>query len=114
VAQRAGADWQDLGVGDDSAFKTADFDRYIAERGIPEEDYPAAFARWIAEKTGGPVPRLEKVEDTNDDAYAGARVANGRAGVDPGRIGTASFSPAEFPREADTRHRGLPSRATVR
>jgi hypothetical protein len=40
----------------------ADFDRYVAEHGIPEEDYPAAFALWIAEKMGGPVPRFEKVE----------------------------------------------------
>jgi hypothetical protein len=31
------------------------------EHGIPEEDYPAAFALWIAEKTGGPVPQFEKV-----------------------------------------------------
>jgi hypothetical protein len=29
---------------------------------IPEEDYPAAFALWIAETTGGPVPEFEKVE----------------------------------------------------
>jgi hypothetical protein len=28
----------------------------------PEEDYPAAFALWIAEVTGRPVPRFEKVE----------------------------------------------------
>jgi hypothetical protein len=40
----------------------ADFDRYCEENGIPEEDYPAAFALWIAEVTGGPVPRFEKVE----------------------------------------------------
>jgi hypothetical protein len=33
-----------------------------AKRGIPEENYPAAFALWIAEITGGPVPRFEKVE----------------------------------------------------
>jgi hypothetical protein len=39
-----------------------DFDRYVAERGIPREPYPAAFALWIAERTGGPVPRFEKVE----------------------------------------------------
>jgi hypothetical protein len=42
-----------------------DFDRYVAERRrarIPEDDYPAAFALWIAEVTGGPVPRFEKVE----------------------------------------------------
>jgi hypothetical protein len=36
-----------------------DFDRYVAEYGIPEEDWPAAFALWIAESTGGPVPRFE-------------------------------------------------------
>ena len=47
-------------VDDDSAFKLAEFDRYIEEHGIPEEDWPAAF--WIAEVTGGPVPRFEKVE----------------------------------------------------
>jgi hypothetical protein len=41
----------------------ADFDRYVEEHGIPEVDYPAAFARWIAERPGGPVPRFEKVED---------------------------------------------------
>jgi hypothetical protein len=27
--------WQDLGVGDDSAFSLADFDRYVEEHGIP-------------------------------------------------------------------------------
>jgi hypothetical protein len=40
----------------------ADFDRYIAEHGIPEEECPEAFARWIAERTGGPAARFEKVE----------------------------------------------------
>jgi hypothetical protein len=34
----------------------ADFDRYVAEHNIPEEEWPEAFARWIAEHTGGPVP----------------------------------------------------------
>jgi hypothetical protein len=43
-------------------FSLADFDRYVEEHGISEEDYPAAFARWIAEVTGGPAPRFEKVE----------------------------------------------------
>jgi hypothetical protein len=38
-----------------------DFDRYVAEHGIPREHYPAAFALWIAEVTGGPVPRFEKI-----------------------------------------------------
>jgi hypothetical protein len=41
---------------EDSAFSLTDFDRYVEEHGIHEEDYPAAFALWIAEKTGGPVP----------------------------------------------------------
>jgi hypothetical protein len=40
----------------------ADFDRYVAEHNIPEEEWPEAFARWIAEQTGAPVPRFEKVE----------------------------------------------------
>jgi hypothetical protein len=40
----------------------ADFDRYVREHGIPEEHYPAAFALWMAETTGGPVPRFEKAE----------------------------------------------------
>jgi hypothetical protein len=31
-------------VAKDSAFNLADFDRYVAEYGIPEEDWPAAFA----------------------------------------------------------------------
>jgi hypothetical protein len=39
-----------------------DFDRYAEKYGIAKEDYPAAFALWIAETTGGPVPRFEKVE----------------------------------------------------
>jgi hypothetical protein len=37
-----------------------DFDRYVTEHGIPEDDYPAAFALWIVERTGGPVPRFER------------------------------------------------------
>jgi hypothetical protein len=44
----------------------ADFDRYVAEHCIPKEDYPAAFALWLAEITGGPVPGLEKVEAPDD------------------------------------------------
>jgi hypothetical protein len=48
-------------VPDESAFSLADFDGYVEEHGIPEE-YSAAFAIWLAERTGGPVPRFEKVE----------------------------------------------------
>jgi hypothetical protein len=40
----------------------ADLDGYVTEHGIPEEHYPAAFALWLAETTGGRVPRFEKVE----------------------------------------------------
>jgi hypothetical protein len=50
-------------VPDDRALSLADFDRYLEEHGITEEDYPAAFAQWIAEIRGGPVPRVEKVEE---------------------------------------------------
>jgi hypothetical protein len=39
---------------------STDSDRYVDAHGIPEENYPAAFALWIAERTGGPVPRFEK------------------------------------------------------
>lgn len=39
-----------------------DFDRYVAGHQIPEEEWPEAFAHWIAEQTGGPVPRFERVE----------------------------------------------------
>jgi hypothetical protein len=56
----------DLGVPDDRALSLADFDRYVEDHGIPEEDAPAVFARWIAERTGGPVPRFEKVEDSEE------------------------------------------------
>jgi hypothetical protein len=52
---------------DDSAFDLTDLDRYIEEHGIAEKDHPAAFAVWIAERTGGPVPRFEKVEEPEDE-----------------------------------------------
>ena len=44
------------------AFGLDDFDRYVEENGVSEEDYPATFAQCIAERTGGPVPRFEWVE----------------------------------------------------
>jgi hypothetical protein len=47
----------------DDAFGLDAFDRYVQEHGIPEEGWPAAFARWIAERTGGPVPRFKRVEE---------------------------------------------------
>jgi hypothetical protein len=54
-------------VADDSTHSLADFDRYVDKHGIPKEDYPAAFALWIAEVTGGPVPGFENVEDPEDE-----------------------------------------------
>ena len=48
------------------AFGLEDFDHYVEENGISEEDYPAAFADWIAERTGGPVPKFEKVEEPDE------------------------------------------------
>jgi hypothetical protein len=49
-------------VSNDRVVSLANFDRYVEEHGIPEEGYPAAFAQWIAQHIGGPVPRFEKVE----------------------------------------------------
>jgi hypothetical protein len=53
---------QDLGVPEEPAFGLADFDRYVEGHGIPEEDYPAAFALSIAQHVDGRVPTFEKVE----------------------------------------------------
>ncbi len=50
----------------DSAFNLADFDRYVEEHGISEEDYAAAFARWIIEHSNGRVADFADV-DKNDD-----------------------------------------------
>ena len=47
-----------------------DFDRYIAEHDIPEEEWPGAFGRWIAERTGGPAPRFEKVAPGDEQILA--------------------------------------------
>ena len=61
-----------LGVADGDGYAAGmpgleDFDRYVAEHGIPEESYPAALALWYAEATGEPVPRFEKVERETPD-----------------------------------------------
>jgi hypothetical protein len=48
------------------AFGLEDFDRYVEENGISEEDYPAAFAQWIAERTGEPAPKFEEAEQDNE------------------------------------------------
>jgi hypothetical protein len=39
-----------------------DFDRYCADDNVQADDCGEAFARWIAERTGSPAPRFEKVE----------------------------------------------------
>lgn len=52
----------------DAARETpADFDRYVAEHDIPEEEWPEAFAHWRAEGTGDPVPRFEKVTPGDEE-----------------------------------------------
>lgn len=44
-------------MGDDSAFGLDEFDRYIEEHAISEEDYATAFAHWVIEHTNGRVAR---------------------------------------------------------
>lgn len=39
-----------------------DFNRWAVEHEIPEEEWPAAFARWLGEQTGSSPVRFEKVE----------------------------------------------------
>ena len=47
------------------AFRLDDFDRYVEENEISEDDYPAAFAQWIARRTGQP-GEFEKVEENHE------------------------------------------------
>lgn len=67
----------------------SDFERYVAEHNIPEEDWPAAFARWIAERTSGPVPGFPLRATGNPDGDKGSSVASGwsTAGHPPARVG---------------------------
>jgi hypothetical protein len=83
-------------VGDDSALDLADFDRYVEEHGIPEEHYPAAFALWIAEKTGGPVPRFEKVEERTTSQRARGRFGE-RWGTPPCRVSLCLSTATRYP-----------------
>jgi hypothetical protein len=53
-----------MGVND--AFGLEDFDCYFEENKISEEDYPAAFAQWIAERTGELAPKFEEVEQYDE------------------------------------------------
>jgi hypothetical protein len=75
-------------VPDVRALSLADFDRYIEEHGIPEEHWPAAFALWIAEVTGGPVLGVQE----------GRRVAAGT------RLLSVSVNPAPAPRHLEGTH----------
>ena len=40
-----------------------EFDRWAAERGIPPDDLPDAFAQWLANQTGAPVVGRSEGED---------------------------------------------------
>lgn len=52
-------------MAEDSAFNLTDFDRYVEEHGIVEEDWPAAFALWIGELTGRPVPASRRLSESH-------------------------------------------------
>ena len=109
-------------VSDDSAFDLAGFDRYVDEQGISDEDYPEAFARWIAKRLEGHVPRLVELGTPSDlrarkrpgrtshayrgrgvlppasdtpDPGSGHRVAASPASAD-GRGGSGGASPIKF------------------
>jgi hypothetical protein len=49
----------------------ADFDRYCDERGIADDERPAAFADWLAQRTGsvigGPVDEPPEVVAAPDE-----------------------------------------------
>ena len=45
----------------------ADLDHYVAEHGIPEEDYPAALALWVSHQANGVLPFFEKVKRPTAD-----------------------------------------------
>jgi hypothetical protein len=53
-------------VGSASMRGFEDFDRYLAEHDIPEEEYPEAFARWLGQQTGGQPVRFEKVKPEDE------------------------------------------------
>jgi hypothetical protein len=38
-----------------------DFDRWVVENQIPDEELPGAFARWLGEQVGGAPVRFERV-----------------------------------------------------
>jgi hypothetical protein len=59
-------DWQDLGVGDDSAFDLAGFDRYVDEQGISDEDYPKRSPAGSPTGLQGTWARLEEVGTPSD------------------------------------------------
>jgi hypothetical protein len=51
----------------DDAFELAEFDRFVEENRISEEEYPAAFARWIREHTDGASRPVEGPESQRSD-----------------------------------------------
>jgi hypothetical protein len=59
----------------DGAFELAEFDRYVEETGISDEEYPAAFARWISERTAGSERPAEGSESQGPTGAATHRTA---------------------------------------
>ena len=56
----------------DEAFELAEFDRYVEDAGISDDEYPAAFARWISKHTGDSERPAESSE---------SQASNGRGGT---------------------------------
>ena len=77
------------------AFRLDDFDRYVEENEISEDDYPAAFAQWIAQRTGGPV-KFEEVVENHEWRTAESRFL----GEPDQRTGPLSDSDKAIPRTA--------------
>ena len=47
-----------------------DFERWVVENEIPEEEWPEAIARWLGEQTGDSPVRFEKVEPGDEQILA--------------------------------------------
>jgi hypothetical protein len=57
----------------------ADFDHYVAEHGIPEEDYPAALALWVSHQANGVLPFFEKVSVRQQTSRSKGTISRGQS-----------------------------------